>query len=114
MKPLLLLTTLFLLIAQAEPPPAYQGTWSAPSLSQRSTPIIITLRADGQATEQVGTYHGLGTWKTTDAGAEILWASQWISLLRPTNDGKYELLTWKPNRTPSDPPDDTQPAQRIK
>lgn len=115
MKRILLLTTplaLFLLPLMAGTP-SYQGTWSAPSLSQPATPIIITLSADGQATEQVGAYHGKGTWKTTSSGAEITWASGWTGLLRPAAQDKFELLTWKPESSPNSPPADTQPARRI-
>lgn len=114
--PLALLPALLaLLIAPgwAAPDSAFEGNWSAPSLSQPNIPLLFSLLPDGQATEQVGTYHGTGTWKIEDGVAKIAWSSQWTGELRPLPTGKFELLTWKKDSPRSGPPDDTQPARRI-
>ena len=87
------------------------GTWSAPSLSQPDTPIIITLMADGRATEEVGAYRGAGRWRVERRRALIDWASGWHGEMRRTARG-VELQTWKAGSERSGPPDDVQPAQR--
>src|SRR5262245_12984660 len=101
------LIALFMACAQAEPV-SFEGTWSAPSLSQPDVPIIFSLLPGGKATEQVGAYRGVGTWKVENGTARISWASEWIGLLRPKADGGFELLTWKKGSAPDAPPDDTQ------
>lgn len=92
---------------------SFVGTWSAPSLSQPDTPIILILLPGGKASEQVGTYHGVGTWKTEAGAAKISWASGWFGLLRPTTNGGFELLTWKKGSSMEGKPDDMQPAHRV-
>jgi hypothetical protein len=94
-------------------PEAWTGTWSAPSLSRPSIPIIISLETDGTATEQIGDYSGTGTWKIEGAAAKIHWSSKWTGLLRPAANGGFELLTWKSDTHPDQSPDDIQPARRI-
>ena len=94
-------------------PASWVGTWSAPSLSQRAVPIIVSLQADGEATEQIGDYRGAGNWKIEGNSARILWASEWIGLLRPMATGGCELLTWKKGSLPTGPPDDIQAARRV-
>lgn len=96
----------------AEPQIPFTGTWSAPSLSQPSTPIIVVIQPDGKATEQVGSFHGTGTWKVQNGIAQITWDSGWIGHLRIKADG-FELLTWKNDTPPNAPPDDVQPAHRV-
>lgn len=94
-------------------PDSLVGTWSAPSLSQPSIPIIISLEASGKATEQIGSYRGTGTWTKKEGAAWISWASGWVGLLQPLPDGEYQLLTWK-DGTPQDAhPDDRQPITRT-
>lgn len=88
------------------------GTWSAPSLSTPSTPIIFTLLPDGTATEQVGTYQGKGRWTLDNTLVTILWDSGWTGQLRIGRNG-FELLTWKKDSPLESPPDDIQPARRI-
>ena len=94
-------------------PMLIEGTWSAPSLSQPSTPVIFSLFQDGSATEQVGSYRGTGTWKLEDGTVKIAWTSGWTAELRRLPTRKFELLTWKKGSSPEGPPDDIQPAQRI-
>lgn len=91
---------------------AVTGTWSAPSLSQPSTPLIFSLLPGGKATEQVGSYRGTGTWMVDGALVKITWDSGWIGHLRPSANG-FELLTWKKGSPLDGPPDDIQPAHRI-
>ncbi len=90
-----------------------EGAWSAPSLSNRSVPIVFTVLPEGKATEQIGKYHGVGTWTAEGDAVRIFWASEWTGLLRPTRNGGFELLTWKKGTNPNDPPDDVQPARRV-
>lgn len=106
------LIALFMTCAQAETI-SFEGTWSAPSLSQPDTPIIFALLPGGKATEQIAAYRGTGRWKVENGAARISWASEWIGLLRPKAEGGFELLTWKKGSAPDGPPDDTQPARRI-
>jgi hypothetical protein len=87
------------------------GTWSAPSLSRPDTPIIITLMADGRATEEVGAYRGTGQWRVERGHAWIDWASGWRGELRRTGSG-VELRTWKAESDLQGAPDDVQPARR--
>jgi|GEM_PF-2080877 len=94
-------------------PAAWTGTWSAPSLSQPSVPIIICLHTGGTATEHVGDYRGTGTWKIEGTVAKIHWTSKWTGLLRPAANGGFELLTWKSDTQLDHAPDDIQPARRI-
>ena len=93
-----------------DPAATLEGRWSAPSLSQPNVRIIFSLLPGGKATEQVGSYHGTGTWKLENDSARIQWGSGWIGLLRPAKNGGYELLTWKTKTSPTAPPDDTQLA----
>jgi len=93
---------------------SWAGTWSAPSLSRPNEPIRIGLAADGTATEQVDTYRGTGQWKMDGKDAVIRWASGWAGLLRADGRGGYELLTWKKSPPGKSPPDDRQPAQRLR
>ena len=95
-------------------PDSLVGTWSAPSLSQPSIPIIISLEASGEATEQIGSYRGIGTWTNKEGSAWISWASGWVGLLQPLPDDKYQLLTWKDGTPPEAHPDDAQPITRTK
>lgn len=110
-----LLAAAFCLLAPggaAESAVPLAGDWSAPSLSRPGTPILFTLHRDGTAAEQVGEYHGKGTWSTEGDSARIRWNSGWIGLLRPTAGGGYHLLTWKAGSPPDGPPDDVQAATR--
>lgn len=107
------LAAVWLVPALAGTPISFEGSWSAPSLSQPATPLIFSLLPGGKATEQVGSYHGVGTWKLQGGVVKISWASEWAGLLRPSKQGGFELLTWKKGRSPDGPPDDIQPAQRV-
>jgi hypothetical protein len=88
------------------------GTWSAPSLSRPDTPIIITLMADGRASEEVGAYRGTGQWRVERGHARIDWASGWRGELRRTGS-RVELRTWKAESDLEGPPDDVQQALRV-
>jgi hypothetical protein len=93
-------------------PEAWSGTWSAPSLSRPDTPIIITLKPDGRATEQIGTYRGTGDWGGEAGVVRINWASGWRGVLRKSAGDGFELRTWKAGSPLDGPPDDVQAAQR--
>lgn len=101
------------LIAGAEPAAQYEGSWSAPSVSNPATPFICFLLPEGKATEQVGEYRGKGTWRVVDGEAVISWESGWTNVLRPAGKGGFELLTWREGRATREPPDDVQPARRV-
>ena len=75
--------------------------------------MIFTLHPDGRAEEQIGTFHGTGTWKTEGGVTRIAWDSGWTGLLRPAGKDRFELLTWKKGTPPSQPPDDRQTARRL-
>jgi len=113
---LLVVLVIFTQFVRAEDPEVHLllGTWRARSLSNPELPIVITLATDGKATERIGDYHGTGTWKPVGGGIRIAWAGGWSGLLRPTSQGRVELLTWKKGTPIDGPPDDTQPAVRIK
>ncbi|MBE2181295.1 MAG: hypothetical protein IAE97_12580 [Chthoniobacterales bacterium] len=119
MKPApgILLCALTALAAFAEAIPSedpWVGEWSAPSLSKPDVPIRISLLAGGEAKEQVGDYHGTGTWRAEDDGARIFWASGWTGLLRRDGEGGFELVTWKKGSPAEGPPDDVQKAGRLR
>ncbi len=112
----ILLFALTALGAFAETPPAedpWVGEWSAPSLSKPDIPIRISLLAGGEAREQVGDYHGTGTWRAEKDGARIFWASGWTGLLRRDGEGGFQLVTWKKGSPAEGPPDDVQKARRL-
>lgn len=89
------------------------GTWSAPSLSRPDTPIIITLAADGRATEEIGAYSGTGRWREEGGNARIEWASGWRGMMCRVGRG-FELRTWKSGSGPEAGPDDVQRVQRFR
>lgn len=105
-----LLSVLLYATAGAE---SLEGTWSAPSLSRPDTPIVIGLLPGGEATEQIGDYHGAGTWTMDGTSARIDWGKGWVGLLRPTPNGDHRLITWKGGSPLDGPPDDDKPAVRI-
>jgi hypothetical protein len=105
--------TLWLLTTSAAAADDLIGTWSAPSLSRPDTPIIIGLRPDGVATEQIGDYRGAGTWTREGLTAHIDWGKGWFGILQPSGDGTYRLRTWKEGSSRDGPPDDDKPAERI-
>jgi hypothetical protein len=103
---------LFLALGRADIELSVTGRWSAPSLSQPSTPLIFSLLPDGRATEQIGSYHGTGTWLVDGTTVKIAWDSGWSGHLRPSANG-FELLTWKKGSPLNGPPDDIQPARKL-
>ncbi|MEO6846544.1 MAG: hypothetical protein ABI443_04070 [Chthoniobacterales bacterium] len=91
-----------------------EGRWTAPSLSNPKVQIVFALLSEGKATEEVGSYRGTGTWKLENNAARIHWGSGWVGVLRPATRGGYELLTWKAKTLLTAPPDDIQPAKRLR
>lgn len=99
--------------ARDRPENSLAGRWSAPSLSQPATPILINLKADGTATEQIGAYTGAGHWEMQGTSAKIHWDSGWVGRLRKSADDMYRLETWKKESDVRQPPDDSQFAKRL-
>lgn len=99
--------------SQRETVPSFNwvGTWSFPSLSQPGVSIQIILSENGTATERIGDFQGVGSWRTVANTARIDWDSKWVGILR-SESGKIEMATWKPGSPTDGPPDDIQPASR--
>jgi hypothetical protein len=92
---------------------SFLGTWSAPSLSDPSKPIVITILRGGKVLEKVGDYQGDGKWESDGDRVRIKWTSGWVGLLRSTSAGTFELLTWRKGSPLDGEADDIQPARRV-
>lgn len=86
------------------------AAWTVPSLSQPGVDMVIRLFADGTASEEIGTFRGEGKWTREGDGYRIGWKSGWSGVLQPDGQGKWKLLTWKPDADRNAAPNDRQVA----
>jgi hypothetical protein len=91
-------------------PNDFQGTWEVRDSS--GNPFDITLLADGKATS---TLHPdqTGSWKEQGSAAVITWSTGWTSKIEQS-EGHYTRTAYRPGRQPSDSPNHTSDAQRVK